>query len=158
MEPLRPSKNSKSKRQLATCPQRPIYGVFVFFRKAENVSLREQTKTRRASAACDMPATPINESFYVFLRSKKWSLCDQAKTQRASGSLRHGPWKCHIKKSRISKFLLTETEFGDIVFTCRHNRKAAQLFDSEGTEGRQKRRWTRQENRISFWPTGQEYT
>ena len=43
------------------CPQRPIYGVFVFFRKAENVSLREQTKTRRASAACDMPAMPIKE-------------------------------------------------------------------------------------------------
>ena len=122
-ERSRPSKNSKSKRQLATCPQRPIYGVFVFFRKAENVSLREQTKTRRAS-----------------------------------GSLRHGPWRCHIKKSRISKFVLTETEFGDIIFTCRHNRKAAQLFDSEGTEGRQKRRWARQENRISFWPTGQEYT
>ena len=119
------------------CPQRPIYGVFVFFRKAENVSLREQTKTRRASGS---------------LRHARNA------HQRASCGLRHGPWKCHIKKSRISKFLLTETEFGDIIFTCRHNRKAAQLFDSEGTEGRQKRRWARQENRISFWPTGQEYT
>ena len=48
-EPSRANKNSKSKRQLATCPQRPIYGVFVFFRKAENVSRREQTKTQRAS-------------------------------------------------------------------------------------------------------------
>lgn len=113
----------------------PLSGMALFF-SAAVAALRR--------SPFSMPATPIDESFYVFLRSKKWSLCDQAKTQRASGSLRHGPWKCHIKKSRISKFLLTETEFGDIISTCRHNRKAAQLFDSEGTEGRQKRRWARQ--------------
>ena len=119
-----------------------------------------------------MPATPNIRSFCVFPQGGK---CEPSRAnknskskrslrharnahQRASGSLRHGPWKCHIKKSRISKFLLTETEFGDIIFTCRHSRRAAQLFDSEGTEGRQNRRWARQENRISFWPTGQEYT
>ena len=62
----------------------------------------------------------------------------------------------NIKKKLVR--VLTKERVGDNISTCRHNRKAAQLFDSEGTEGRQKRRWTRQENRISFWPTGQEYT
>ncbi len=69
MEPSRPSKNSKSKQQLATCPQRP------------------KMESSRQLATC--PQYPSITSFYVFLRSKKWSLRDQVKTQRASNSLRH---------------------------------------------------------------------
>ncbi len=141
----------------------PLSGMALFFSAA--------VATLRRSPF-SMPATPNIRSFCVFPQSGK---CEPSRAnknskskrslrharnahQRASCSLRHGPWRCHIKKSRISKFLLTETEFGDIISTCRHNRKAAQLFDSEGTEGRRKERRRDREKQDSFWPTGQEYT
>ena len=51
------------------------------------------------------------------------------------------------KHEKIKKKHLTDCIKDVNILSCRHNREVAGVFDSEGTEGRQRRRWTRQEDR-----------
>ena len=71
MEPLRPSKNSKSKRQLATCPQRPLDMSFCGFPqggKWERSRPSKNSKSKRQLATC--PQRPSKSRRQIALPKK----------------------------------------------------------------------------------------